>query len=174
MLAGRWIKAQYRYLLLLAFSLYFYGSLSFPSLYYLIGLAAITWLCAAWLNHSQARAKKHAVIASNVLVACMLLFTKYTNFIASIFTGNLNLFSIFVPIGISFITFHALSYLFDVYKGRVSLIRNPLELLFYLSFFAHILQGPISKSRDFIPQIKQPSSPDAQSISFSFFQIACG
>ncbi|MCD8290247.1 MAG: MBOAT family protein, partial [Prevotella sp.] len=59
-----------------------------------------------------------------------------------------------IPIGISFFTFQAVGYLFDVYYKRIEVERNWWDYMLFVCFFPQILSGPISKARDLLPQIK--------------------
>ena len=59
-----------------------------------------------------------------------------------------------VPVGISFFTFQALSYLWDVYYGKMKAERNFLHYALYVSFFPSIVSGPINKASLILPQIK--------------------
>jgi len=86
----------------------------------------------------------------------ILTFYKYINFL--IFNLNLSLTglhfpaiamdNVVAPLGISFFTFHALSYLIDIYRYEAAPQRNPLKLALYLAIFPKILAGPILKYRD--------------------------
>ena len=58
-----------------------------------------------------------------------------------------------LPIGISFFTFGAISYLMDLYRGHYEAEKNPLNMALYLSFFPKISVGPIARYRDFAPQL---------------------
>ena len=58
-----------------------------------------------------------------------------------------------LPIGISFFTFGAISYLMDLYRGHYEAEKNPLNMALYLSFFPKISVGPIARYRDFGPQL---------------------
>lgn len=74
---------------------------------------------------------------------CVLGYFKYLNFIVSIFTGNLNTFKIALPIGISFYTFQAISYVVDVYRGKGKVQTNFLNVGLYISLFPQLIAGPI-------------------------------
>ncbi|MGD9932050.1 MAG: MBOAT family protein [Mangrovibacterium sp.] len=63
--------------------------------------------------------------------------------------------TILLPIGISFYTFQAISYLVDVFSKKVEAVRNPLDFSFYLSFFPQLVAGPIVRAASFIPQLYQ-------------------
>ena len=74
---------------------------------------------------------------------CVLGYFKYLNFIVSIFTGNLNTFKIALPIGISFYTFQAISYVVDVYRGKGKVQTDFLNVGLYISLFPQLIAGPI-------------------------------
>ena len=61
-----------------------------------------------------------------------------------------------LPVAISFLTFHAISYIVDVYRGRLPASRSPLDILLYVSFFPHLVAGPIVRAHEFLPQLASP------------------
>lgn len=95
-----------------------------------------------------------------------LLVFKYYNFLNESLTSGLELLGVHfalpglnwaVPVGLSFFTFQATGYLFDVYRGQQEAEKNFLDYVLFVSFFPQIAAGPISKARDLLPQIKNPS-----------------
>lgn len=91
----------------------------------------------------------------------ILLFFKYFNFFLQSFIDtfsffgkelNITLFKIILPVGISFYTFTALSYIIDIYKNKTSPTNNFFAYLAYVSFFPALLCGPIGRSMDQLPQ----------------------
>jgi D-alanyl-lipoteichoic acid acyltransferase DltB (MBOAT superfamily) len=81
---------------------------------------------------------------------------------------------IILPIGISFFTFQAISYLVDVYKGRSAVVRNIFDFSFYLSFFPQLVAGPIVRASAFVPQLYKPYSLSKQEFGHALFLILCG
>jgi D-alanyl-lipoteichoic acid acyltransferase DltB (MBOAT superfamily) len=71
---------------------------------------------------------------------------------------ELPFFEILLPVGISFFTFHGISYLTDVYRGDVAVCRNPLDMALYMSFFPQLVAGPIIRAAYFLPQLARPST----------------
>ncbi|HEX3535468.1 MAG TPA: MBOAT family O-acyltransferase [Stellaceae bacterium] len=65
---------------------------------------------------------------------------------------------ILLPVGISFFTFHGISYVTDVYRGDVAVCRNPLDMALYMSFFPQLVAGPIVRAAYFLPQLARPSA----------------
>ncbi len=107
--------------------------------------------------------KRLFVVVCATLALLPLLIFKYYNFINETISGllaacgcavNIPGLNWAVPIGISFFTFIAVGYLFDVYYGRGDVERNWWDYMLFVSFFPQILAGPISKSKDLMPQIK--------------------
>jgi alginate O-acetyltransferase complex protein AlgI len=71
---------------------------------------------------------------------------------------ELPFFEILLPVGISFFTFHGISYLTDVHRGDVAVCRNPLDMALYMSFFPQLVAGPIVRAAYFLPQLARPST----------------
>ena len=99
-----------------------------------------------------------AVLAAGILVNLGILgYYKYFDFFLRIvnrLTGSEHeMRNIPLPIGISFFTFGAISYLMDLYRGHYEAEKNPLNMALYLSFFPKISVGPIARYRDFAPQL---------------------
>ncbi len=93
----------------------------------------------------------------------LLTYFKYFNFLIElinhIFTAEtISLKDISLPIGISFYTFQALSYVIDVYRGDIGVQKNPIYLALYISFFPQLIAGPIVKYHDIEAQIEVRST----------------
>lgn len=82
--------------------------------------------------------------------------------------------SIVLPIGISFYTFQAISYLSDVRQGRIRAVHNPLDFSFYLSFFPQLVAGPIIRAAAFIPQLYQRYRLSTEELGHAVFLILKG
>ncbi len=65
---------------------------------------------------------------------------------------------ILLPVGISFFTFHGISYVTDVYRGDAAVCKNPLDMALYMSFFPQLVAGPIVRAAYFLPQLARPSA----------------
>jgi alginate O-acetyltransferase complex protein AlgI len=92
----------------------------------------------------------------------------------SISNSHINTSEIILPIGISFFTFQAISYLVDVYKGRTLVVRNVFDFSFYLSFFPQLVAGPIVRASAFIPQLYKPYVISKQEFGHAVFLILTG
>jgi alginate O-acetyltransferase complex protein AlgI len=93
----------------------------------------------------------------------LLVAFKYANFaadnlnvgISALGLPELRLPRILLPIGISFFTFHALSYVIDVYRGAAPAQRNPLRFALYIAFFPQLIAGPIVRYHEIAPQLAE-------------------
>ncbi len=81
---------------------------------------------------------------------------------------------IILPVGISFFTFQAISYIVDVYKGKASVVKNMLDFGFYLSFFPQLVAGPIVRAAEFIPQMYRQYRLRKAEMGHALFLISCG
>ncbi|HYL27357.1 MAG TPA: hypothetical protein VEW74_05940, partial [Candidatus Nitrosotalea sp.] len=139
------------YVLLVA-SYYFYARWNAWYVLFLWILTASDFLIALAVERARERGARHVRLLLAAGVAANLAFLggfKYTNFASGTVSALLGmhqnpwLVSLFVPIGISFHTFQSISYLVDVYRGRIAAIRKPLDYALYLAFFPQLLAGPI-------------------------------
>lgn len=146
-------------LYVLAFSLLFYYLTNGITFLILPFTALCDYLLARLIfSAKNIKIKKLFLCISLVMSLGILVFFKYTNFLIlsfnDIFNNNFHLIDIFLPVGISFYTFQTVSYVVDVYKGRLEPTKSFLQYIFYLSFFPLILAGPIVRAKNFFPQIK--------------------
>ena len=79
-----------------------------------------------------------------------------------------------LPIGISFYTFEAISYIVDVYRGRLQPERSLANFLLFILFFPHLVAGPIVRPGELIPQLSSPRDPRYVDTSRAFFLIGTG
>jgi alginate O-acetyltransferase complex protein AlgI len=79
-----------------------------------------------------------------------------------------------IPIAISFLTFHGLSYIIDVYRGKTTASKSVVDLLLYISFFPHLVAGPIVRATDFLGQLTRPSEPAKVQLTSSMILILGG
>ncbi len=88
----------------------------------------------------------------------ILIYFKYTSLIFDTFNritkGNSNSLEILAPLGISFIVFHCISYMMDLYNKQVEPCYNIIDFALYITFFPKLVQGPIVKYKDMEKQIR--------------------
>ncbi len=125
----------------------------------------------------QAFQTKKRVILSIGLVICFgfLVFLKYFNFLSAQTFNILGIFgvdspapriSLALPLGISFYTLQATSYIIDVYRGKQSAERNFAKVALFVSFFPQIVQGPIGRFKDLAPQLYEGHKFDYTQVKY--------
>lgn len=142
------------------FSLYFYYKCSGWFVLLLAGTSLVDWLLSRFISSpGRSAAMRKAAVAVSLLCSLgVLAYFKYANFIfwnwAVLNGDNFQPLDIFLPVGISFYTFQSVSYIIDVYKGRVKATATWLEYAFFLTFFPALVAGPIVRADYFQPQIR--------------------
>lgn len=131
-------------------------------------LTIITWLFA----------KKEKLIPFGIILAVLSLgFFKYTNFFiesfAKLFGNDFTALNLIVPLGVSFYTFSAISYMADVKRGKVK-AENLFYVALYLSFFPKLTSGPIQRSGDFFAQAHSDRTIGAESFKTGIQIFAFG
>ncbi len=148
-------------LVTLFFSLVFYGWGEPWFVIVLLGSIAFNTIAAQRIDERAGYARTSGLAISIGVNLSLLAIFKYANFLV----GNLNLFfepfgfvlpvpKIALPLGISFFTFHCLSYLIDVYRGRFAANRNPVEVALYISLFPQLVAGPIVRYKTVARQLR--------------------
>ncbi|MCL2253314.1 MAG: MBOAT family protein [Lachnospiraceae bacterium] len=149
----------------LLFASYFFY-MSWNPLYgiLLFAVTVITWLTAIFVDLSkQNKMIRKALLTIGVLLTLFfLLYFKYAGFIyaniIAVFarfniSAEIKAFDIIMPVGISFYTFQALGYVFDVYRNKVRAEKNLLHHALFVSFFPQLLAGPIGRADKLKPQL---------------------
>ena len=149
------IRAKNGMLLLASLAFYAYGEPVYVIL--MIASAFVNYLSALLIGRKPAG--KKAVMAVNLILNLgVLVLFKYTGFLAesvnTILGTAIPVPSIRLPIGISFFTFQAMSYVIDVYRGVTGAQKNFGKVLLYISFFPQLIAGPIVKYHDIAQEIE--------------------
>lgn len=123
------------------------------------GATLLNYLFGRWIDECEGTARRRAVavaIAANLVV---LGFFKYFNFFIESFSALTGLSAagltlrIVLPVGISFITFEGIAYSVDVYRRDLRAVKNFLDFALFVSFFPHLVAGPIIRPIAFLPQV---------------------
>ncbi|HEV3485885.1 MAG TPA: MBOAT family protein [Vicinamibacterales bacterium] len=131
---------------------------------------------------ADARLRKRFVVLAVALNLATLGVFKYYGFFATEINGLLDsaglglplpLAAIALPVGISFIIFQAISYTVDVYRGLIQ-PATTIDVALYLSFFPHLVAGPIVRAREFIPQLASPRDPRKVAVGAGVALIVIG
>ncbi len=144
----------------IAFSLFFFYKSSGWFFLLLVATSFIDWWVAQFIESSKNRTERRvALTVSLVLSLSVLLFFKYSNFVMSnleaLIGGNFQPLDLILPVGISFYTFRTISYVVDVYKGKIQPVDDYIDYLFFLSYFPCLVAGPIVRACDFMPQLRE-------------------
>lgn len=155
--------------LLLVASYIFYGAWNPPFAALLFSTTALDFYLGRQLGkEKRLGARKIWLVFSVAVNLSMLGFFKYGNFLLENFqwalarggvTYNPPHLDIFLPIGISFYTFHSLSYTLDIYRGTLQPTRSLRDFVLAVSFFPQLVAGPIVRAGDFLPQCEAPPKP---------------
>ncbi len=150
------IRAKNALLLLASVLFYAYGEPVYIILLFISTL--LNYFCACGIDRFQNHRKGILVLAVICNLGILIVF-KYTDFILGMVnsvTGlHLPLPQIRMPIGISFFTFQAMSYVIDVYRETTKAQKNYAKVLLYISFFPQLIAGPIVKYHDVAAEIDQ-------------------
>jgi len=157
---------------LLAASIVFYAAWDwrFLGLVFLVvaNTFAVTLLVAATEN--ERRRKTILTVGIVVSLSVLGLFKYYNFFIDSlrqILPIEPRIASLVLPVGISFYTFHSLSYMIDTYRRRIVPTRNLVDVALYILFFPQLVAGPIVRATDLLPQMREARSYAA--VEFRYF-----
>lgn len=143
-------------LFLVITSLLFYAWGEPNNIVLLLFIVVINYAAALWIDHVNAKLAK-VILAIAVIIDVLVLFIfKYTGFIVSNLQAFLPLptFSIALPLGISFFTLQAISYVVDIYRKKGKAQRNPLNVALYIALFPQLIAGPIVRYTSIEKQIR--------------------
>jgi len=188
-----------RTILIVVASAWFYTRFDYGPLHPRLGWVYLAVLfCSASIDFALSRAihdsedhrrRKRLLLVSIVYNLGVLAWFKYTNFgidtvrhvLALLPGGGVHVaprtLAIVLPIGISFFTFETMSYTIDVYRRELVPPRGRgafLEYLLFISFFPHLVAGPIIRPRDMLPQLRRDPLFDEERASEGLFLIATG
>ena len=149
-------KDEYKNYILLFFSLLFYSWGEPKYILLMLFSIIINYFFALLLNKKKSKILLAIAIITNI---GLLVFFKYMNLIIGTINsfGNSNIkeLNILLPIGISFYTFQILSYVIDVYRGKVKVQKNIFLLGTYISFFPQLIAGPIVRYETIEKELKK-------------------
>ncbi len=154
--------------LLLLSSYFFYSFWDWRFVFLLIFSTLLDFFTALKMDKSDSsKSRKFWFWLSISINLGLLGVFKYFNFISTVFTSFLNaqnnyseahpplLLQLILPIGISFYTFHGLSYVIDVYQNRIKPEKNFLNYAVFVAFFPLLVAGPIERATHLLPQIQR-------------------
>ena len=168
---------------MLAPSYVFYGWWDWRFVLLLAGSTLANHAFAHGIHRARGTGARKALLAVAVIANLIpLAYFKYAGFFLSSAAnmldtvgagGAIGVVSVVLPVGISFFTFMAISYVVDVYRREL----EPATLgrfAVYLAFFPHLVAGPIVRGSELLPQLERPRDPDAVDTSRALFLILSG
>lgn len=171
-------------MLLLAASYFFYGCWDPRFLLLLAFSTLLDYASGLKIQEAQSHRTKKMWLTLSVLINVgFLAFFKYFNFFADSFVlllGKLGLgvhvptLQIILPVGISFYTFHGLSYVFDIYRNKTEPRKNLIDYALFVSFFPLLVAGPIERATHLLPQLEQKRSWSSEKAADGLRQILWG
>ncbi len=166
-----WVPKRLQWTVLLAGSYLFYSSQGAKNLAYILFTTLTTYGVSLRLDsfHSRFDRKTAKGKARPWLIGCLvanfgLLFVCKV----SLLRGGL------LPLGISFYLFQSMGYLIDVYRGNAKAQRDLGKLALFVSYFPQLIQGPISRASDLLPQLTQPHPFEGKHFSFGLQRMLWG
>jgi alginate O-acetyltransferase complex protein AlgI len=155
---------------LLASSIYFYASWNHWLAALIVASTTADYLIARRIEANESPGRRRALLLLSICGNLGLLtYFKYANFFlrsveealrAAGAEASLPVLKVILPIGISFYTFEAISYTTEVYRRRVPAEKSLPRLLLFITFFPHLVAGPIVRPWHFLPQLRRPKHWD--------------
>ena len=175
---------KWQNILLMAASYYFYACWDWRFLFLLAFSTFLDYFTGIQIEKSDKKTTRKFWFWFSILVNLGFLgFFKYYNFFAESFSEFLENFgihsdpwilNIILPVGISFYTFHGLSYVIDIYYKRIKAEKNWIDYALFVSFFPLLVAGPIERATHLLPQIKKPRKFDYHNAVDGLRQILWG
>jgi len=149
---------------LLICSYVFYAAWNWKFLFLLMGSSALDYFVGMMLTRTEnPRARRSWLILSLCAnLGTIALFKYYNFFVSSAGTllawlglpASVHTLNIIIPVGVSFYTFHSMSYTIDVYRGKMRAVSNLLDVACFIGFFPQMVAGPIVRAFAFLPQLE--------------------
>ena len=168
---------------ILAASYVFYGWVDWRWVLLLVASSVVNTVAAQVIARSPSQVtRKRALTVAIVFDLGLLAVFKYLGFFVSELDGGLDsiglgssipLLQIVLPIGISFFTFQAISYVVDVYRGETP-AASLIDVAILQAFFPHIVAGPIVRANELLPQLRTPRDPRTVLAGPAIFLIVGG
>lgn len=168
---------RYQHIILLVASYIFYGLGDIRFLGLLIIVSVMMWFIGQKINLANNPKRKKYLGIGVIFDLIVLGIFKYFNFFVEGFASILGMqhitLKIILPVGISFYIFQSISYIADIYTGKIKPQRL-LGTLLYIGFFPQIVSGPIVKAHDFFPQMEKEQNITFERLSWGLQRFALG
>ncbi len=175
-------RAQNRMLLVASYA--FYSAWDWRFCFLIVFSTAVDYWVGRLLERADKRPERRRLVAVSLTVNLGLLgYFKYAGFFSQSLRDLFALFDValpalasdvILPVGISFYTFQTLSYVFDIYRRRVTPTHDFFDFALYVAFFPQLVAGPIERATTFLPQILERRSVDWERFSSGGWLIFWG
>jgi D-alanyl-lipoteichoic acid acyltransferase DltB (MBOAT superfamily) len=178
-----------RKVLLVVASLVFYMAWNPAPVVLLLYLTTVDWIVGRWLARAERPGARKAIVAVSIVNNLGLLgLFKYADWLTKSVVDGAAFFGVqlvykplglILPVGLSFIVFQGMSYTIDVYRRELNpRVTGPLggwlDVAVFMTFFPHVVAGPIVRASDFLPQVDEKPRLDDKTGARALFRIATG
>lgn len=179
----RFTPGKWRWLPLLMASWYFYASWNAALTSLIIGVTAVSWGAGLLISRTDDRRRQRLLLAADMVVCLGLLcYFKYFGFLTDILSAlsrmlggrGFDVWAVILPVGVSFYTFQAMSYVVDVYRGDMPAERHFGYFALYVSFFPQLVAGPIERATTLLPQLRAHRDPTADDLRMGLRLLLTG
>lgn len=156
---------KFQNVLLLVSSYFFYACWDWRFMFLLLFSTLLDYFTGLKMQDSESQKRKRIWFWLSIVINLGFLgIFKYYNFFAESFAEAMSqlgwkvsplMINLILPVGISFYTFHGLSYVIDIYKNRIKAERSFVDYAVFVSFFPLLVAGPIERATHLLPQIKK-------------------
>lgn len=176
-------KTSQNYILIIA-SYYFYSCWDWRFLFLLLFSTLLVYFAALKIENSVSATSRKIWLWLTVIINLSFLgIFKYYDFFVSSFTDLINgfgfylnpyLLKLILPVGISFYTFHGLSYIIDIYFKRIKAEHDFVDYSLFVSYFPLLVAGPIERATHLLPQLKVKREFNFEKAKEGIYQIIWG
>jgi D-alanyl-lipoteichoic acid acyltransferase DltB (MBOAT superfamily) len=177
---------RFRWLLLLVASLFFYGTFKLGYVALLAGFTLFVYLMSLAMAPRQGGRRQTGLLIGALVgeVVPLLVFRYYSFFLGSLDTVWVSWLGLstpsiprlgwLLPAGLSFYTFSCMSYLVDVYRGRLPVGKHLGRMALYVAFFPKLLAGPIDQATTFLSQLLKPVRFNGEEVALGLQMVLWG
>jgi alginate O-acetyltransferase complex protein AlgI len=168
-----------RIYLLIIFSIFFYYKASGIYLLFLFVVSFLNYFMGKWIGGAQNKKVSLSLfLVSMLLNIGLLIYFKYMNFFIQIINdvrgSQVAPVDIFLPLGISFIIFKALSYVIEIYLENIEPVKSIRDFTLFIFYFPTLQLGPIERASKFLPQVEADNPINKEMIGTAVFLIMSG
>ncbi len=173
------IPSRFRWMALLGASYIFYASWNASLSLLILFVTGCSWLAGLLLEKTvSSRLRRLLLAGSSAVCLGLLVYFKYFNLLgqtaAALFGGEWRFVDIVLPVGVSFYTFQALSYVIDVYRKNARAEKHFGYYALYISFFPQLVAGPIERAENLLGQLRSSRRFDRDDLAAGLRPLVSG